>query len=152
MEERKIRVDIVHSRSVNVNEHIFRQIFKDDYDKFIFTKYTHRDFTACIESDEQLGIYTAIMFLKYRPGNMVVPLFGTAGFKSPLQRAKSIIRMLRLINNIVIDDLSGIRNVRLAVRKTQSDRELVTRLLERHNYKKIREDEFKIIYKYERPV
>lgn len=152
MEERKIKIDIIQSNYVDTNEVIFKQILKRQYNPIQLIKYCRRNFTACIESDEKLGLYLGVMFLKYRQRSLVVPIFGTAGFKDGLSRAKSIIRFLKILKNIIMDEFAGIQSIRISVRKDQSDKELVVRLLEKHNYKKVKEDEFKIIYKYERPV
>lgn len=149
---RKHKIVITNSREIRPTEAIFKQILKSQFDIHTFTKYTHRPFIAVVEADEQLDIYTAVAIMKQRGSTLQILIFGTSGFQSPLDRAKSLIRLLKIIKNIISDDLSGMNKVRIAVRKEQSDKELVVRLLKKHGYTIDRFDDYKVIFKYERPV
>lgn len=149
---RKHKITITNSREVRPTEAIFKQILRSQFDIHIFTKYLHRPFIAVVEADEQLDIYTAVAIMRQRGSTLQVLIFGTSGFQSPLDRAKSLIRLLKIFKNIISDEFSGMNKVRIAVRRGQSDMELVIRLLKKHNYVIDKSDKEKIIYRYERPV
>ena len=149
---RKHKITITNSREVRPTEAIFKQILKSQFDIHILTKYLHRPFIAVVEADEQLDIYTAVAIMKQRGSTLQILIFGTSGFQSPLDRAKSLIRLLKVVKNIISDDLSGMNIVRIAVRKEQSDKELVVRLLKKHGYELDKFDKHKLISKYERPI